>query len=161
MMTLADYLNEHEREFQEREAQREALRAEWVQAVERLLQQIEQWVREADPKGRIRIERTVQKDREQALGFFEVPRLILTYGTERVEVVAWARFVVGGIKRTADGAEERIQGSVHIANGSDKVSLYRLIGPPGDEWFVDNQSEPGTTRFTRECFDTLLLSLIK
>ncbi len=161
MTTLAEFLQANEKKIRDDEKLRESRRGDWVAAVERLLAQVEQWLREADPKGLLQVERTVYERRESGLGFYKVPGLIIRFGQARVEVSPWARNVFGLIVLEESHAEHRIEGAVHLTDGGEKIILYRLIRGGQDEWRMARDADPNTTLLTRERFEAAFLRLIK
>ena len=161
MTPLAEFLQTNEEKLREDEKQRAARRAEWVGAVDRLLRQIEEWVRDADPKNLLHVERTVQEHREAGLGYYQVPALLVRFGTTRVEITPWARNVAGRLEVDESGKEHRIEGAIHLAEGGEKYTIYRVILDGREDWRLAPPMSLKTAPLTRQGFEAALLRLIK
>jgi hypothetical protein len=125
---------------------------------------MEEWLRDADREGVLRIERTAVEHREQGLGHYTAPGLTITLGITRVDVLPVARNVVGRVVR--DGATEpvRLQGRVDITDGAMKHSLYRLTDHHPDEWvLLQGLYEPGLRilSFDRAQFEAIVVGLLR
>ncbi len=161
MTPLAEFLQTNEEKLREDEKQRETRRAEWVGAVERLLRQIEGWVRDADPKNLLHVERVLQEHRDAGLGYYRAPALLVRFGPTKVEITPWSRNVVGRLEMDEPGKELRIEGAVHITDGSEKFIVYRVLPEGREEWRLAPPMSLKTTPLTRQGFEAALLRLIK
>jgi hypothetical protein len=163
MTQLADYLQKHQAQLLKDQGQRVEMRKEWVAAVERLMRQIEGWVRQADPEETVlHVELRVHECREFDLGgSYQAHGLAITLGPVVVEVVPEARMVVGMIKRDHSGAEHRAQGLVKITDGVFTSRLYRLTDTGKDEWFVPGAPGAVAKVFDQSTLETILLRLFR
>ena len=100
MGPLAEYLkNEADHLRAEEGAQREEAKAEWLEALERLYNQLEQWALEADGGLRLlRVDRPVGEYVEPRLGVYDIRILRLRLGSRSVRVTPLARYVIAAIR---------------------------------------------------------------
>jgi hypothetical protein len=160
MTTLAEFLKEQAEEQRRQAPQVEQKRQEWVGALEGLLQQMEQWLEKADSERVLRLERTKVTLREEGLGLYTAPGLIIELGTQRVEVLPRARNTAGAIL-LEDGKTYRVQGRVDLTNGGLPFVLHRLVTDQGDQWFLLPGRDDRAKRLDKEVFEALLLSLLR
>lgn len=164
MTTLADFLNEQAAQERAEAPERERKRDEWIQAIERLLQSMEEWIREADRQAILHVERTRVEHREQGLGHYSAPCLIVTLGIKRIDVVPVARNVVGRVLRDGAAEPSPLQGRVDVTDGVMKHTLYRLTDLRPDEWIYLHglfEPNPRILPFDRARFEAILVSLMR
>ncbi len=73
-------------------------RKEWLEALDKLFQQIHSWLAEAENEKLIKVHESLVKISEEALGTYEAPSLTLTVGTKTVKLQP-----IGGVIIGADG----------------------------------------------------------
>src|SRR4051794_22353682 len=84
--TLSEVLHEYAvKQRSELEATR-ARREEWVEAVRRLMKQLEGWLREADRDGVLDIQEEEHDLREESLGRYTAPGLRVRLGAREVSI---------------------------------------------------------------------------
>jgi hypothetical protein len=142
-----DFLRQKAEESGARERNRD--RGEWLQALRRLLDQIQDWLRAADPENLLE---TVPYDVERVegrLGIYDAPALKIRLGTDEVDVVPVGRYAVGPLPaqsmRSLLGVEVTdgpAAGRVDITNGERKYLLIRDVSTGQDRWYApDEQSK--------------------
>jgi hypothetical protein len=132
-MTLQQFLEERARQEDTEGARTSRIREEWKSSVSRLILKIEQWLRDADPDKILTLERETHRIREEKLGTYDVPGLLVRLGAREVRVVPIARFSIGSMVGDNLGVSLRF-GRVDITDGSRKIMLYRR--DEGDQWVV-------------------------
>jgi hypothetical protein len=160
MTRLADFLKEQAAEQRRTAPEMEQKRKEWVAAVERLIEQMENWLRQADSEMILRVERIRVEMLEEGLGEYAVPGLSIKLGTQRVEVLPRARNVAGAIL-LEDGKTYRPQGRVDLTSGGVPFVLYRVIRDQGDQWFLFPLQADKAKPFDNEAFEAILLGLLR
>src|SRR5579885_289108 len=131
--SFRDFLEEKAREGNE--VTRRQQRQEWVDAVNRLVSQLSQWLTEADPKGVLEVERVEFRKAEEEIGSYQVPGLDIRLGcTAGVRIMPVGRNVVGSVAfRGAVGMPA--EGRVDLTDGFRKYTLYRPL-EGGERWHV-------------------------
>jgi hypothetical protein len=155
MPGLRDYLKEKAKEHDL--VQRLERRREWVDAVTRLIKQLESWLHDADPEKVLIVYRTDHPALEQHLGHYDVPGLEVVFGDARVQIIPMGRNVL----RAGDvgSPQTRAAGRVDITDGGNKFYLFRYVIDGADQWVVQDAS--GKVRILdREVFDKIMLELL-
>jgi len=158
--TLKDFLEERAaQEAAEREAHQAEI-AEWRDSVSRLLAQIKDWLRDADPRGILKLKEFEWEVNEEGLGHYTVPRLDITGLGSRMWVIPKARFTVATAHPPRKTAPERAIGRVDLTDEVRRKTLYRFHGDPDDIWMIDDLK--GSPRvFVRSEFEAALMSFLK
>jgi hypothetical protein len=154
-MTLKEFLKQESDKWNAQAAQREAQRREWVESVTRLLDQIRQWLQEADTGGVLRQSAGTTTLREQRLGEYDAPTLTIGLGSHQVRVVPVARITVG----TFGDPSYRSQGLVEITDGAYKYLLYRFADGGGERWLLVDDTDYSTAPFDKAHFEAALVKL--
>src|SRR6266700_2738843 len=123
MPGLRDYLQEKAKEHNM--VERLERRREWVAAVTKLIEQLENWLREADPQRLLSVYTTMHPKLEQHLGHYDVPGLEVVFGDTQVRIIPVGRAVL----RSGDlgSPQTRAVGRVDISNGGRKLYLFRYV----------------------------------
>lgn len=140
-----------------------AIIEEWKRAVESLLMQIMDWLRDADPDGyQLRPSLGQETVTEPPLGRYLVMKLELSplFGTW-VGVIPKARYTIGTITADPETPPQRATGQVDLTDAIRKHVLYRQsrAGQP-DRWFIEDfrgMQKP----LDREAFEVALLSYLR
>ena len=103
MQTLADFLREQAEQEHAEAPERERKRADWLAAVERLLQQIETWLREADTVNVLHIERVPVELNEAGMGIYVAPGLVVRLRARRAQILPEGRNTFGQVLREDNG----------------------------------------------------------
>ena len=131
---------------------RKGLRTEWLEALNRLLDQIRDWLRESDPEGVIEIVTYEVQRVEDRLGVYDAPALKIRLNTDSAEVLPMGRFVPMPLSLQnllfIPGNRERwgnlSGGRVNVTNGERRHLLLRSIDDGQDHWYalMSGQSTP-------------------
>ena len=132
MTSFQEFL--HKKAEEQRVLSRRDLRDEWIEAVGRLISQIDQWLTEADPQGVLdKIDIPYEKA-EVGLGRYTVHGLKIGLGDLSAQVIPVARNVVGSHRIQQDGSQ--LGGRVDITNGIMKYILRRTLKDGAESWEV-------------------------
>jgi hypothetical protein len=161
MNTLETFLAQRAEIKRGRADHETALQKEWNAAVERLLDQMTNWLRTADKERLLEIERTHHRLREMEVGVYDAPGLIVRLDAREVRVVPIARMVVGpdlsnGIIRIV-----RSFGRVDMTDGARKYLVFRTRIDPAEEWTIVEDEGFTFKKFTRESFEEAMQSLLQ
>ena len=123
-------------------------RAEWLLAINRLLEQIREWLRSSDPENLIDAVQYEVQLFERRLGIYDAPALKILLGASEVDVVPVGRFSIGPVPTEKvlshlgiEGASGTVAGRVDIKNKEKKHLLIRDVSTAQDRWFaVDERS---------------------
>jgi len=141
------------------EIRRRQCREEWIAAVDRLLQQLRDWLTDAATEELLDLEPLEFSKREQGLGSYHIKGLAINFGERTVKVVPVGRMVLAHLGPYAEAGHENAEGRVDITNGTYKYSLYRKLTNAGEEWLV--QDERSDIRpLDRERFEAILQDLL-
>jgi hypothetical protein len=148
MGVLTEYVRKEVDQIRAEMARRKELLDEWLAAISKLYDQLEQWIADADGGvGILGVNRrtTTQFTSEPRLGHYEVPVMWVTFGgaigSREAVIVPKSRYVSfvihppGREPCRADGLVE-IQQGAHSRSSFPEYYLFRLKSPGGDEWFI-------------------------
>src|SRR4051812_7213296 len=107
MGVLTAFLKEKGEQLRTVQPEREQLVSEWQAAVERLIAQIEQWVREADAERLIQDSRMSHTFNDEKMGPYTAPGLKLDLDGQTVGVEPVARRVVASIQPPGESQPRR------------------------------------------------------
>ncbi|WP_337173268.1 hypothetical protein [Paludisphaera sp.] len=161
--TLRDFLHAKADEYGVRDRLRR--RKEWLDAIGRLYQRLETWMREADPEGLLDIVPYEVQRTEQGLGTFNVPALLVSFGPEDISIEP---MFAGPSRHLLDVAIDRdqsyqaevkppYQGRVDISNRFNTFHIYRKVGEP-ETWHVLDGRIP--RELDRDRFESILKELL-
>jgi hypothetical protein len=155
MTSFQEFL--HKKAEEQRVLSRRDLRDEWIEAVNRLILQIDQWLAEADPEGVLdRIDMPYEKA-EKGLGRYTVHGLQIGLGDLAVQVIPVARNVVGSPRLQGDGAS--LAGRVDLSNGIKKYILRRVLKGDEESWEVADEHF-GAEPLSRAELESILQDLL-
>jgi predicted transcriptional regulator len=135
-------------------------RDEWVEAVDRLLAQIKDWLHQADPGRILTIEETTHKLREHGIGSYEAAGLWVGIGVRQVRVEPVARNVLGPARLSGDYYGRHAYGRVDMSNGSERFMIIRVSKGPDDHWSIMDEDRQRTDRFDQDSFEAALKGLL-
>ncbi len=144
---------------------RKRLRTEWLGAINRLFDQIREWLREADPEGVIEVVRFEIMRVEERLGVYDAPAMKVRLNTENADVVPMGRFVPRPRALLNVFSNPALQprpdpypdgGRVDISNGDRKHILLRSIVEGQDQWFALMRGRSSSVPFDRACLEAIL-----
>ncbi len=96
---LTDFLRRHQRDNTSKSMDLGKTKAEWLAAINDLLDQISTWLKPAADEGLLKLARGEIVVREEALGVYQAPVLQIQSGVRVVSVEPIARVVFGGTGR--------------------------------------------------------------
>ncbi len=154
-----------------------ARRREWVAAVERLLEQLTAWLREADAGKVLEIDRTEVERAEAGLGRYTAPGLSVGVGRVRSQVAAVGRntrHLPASLAVAVAHATGRVDdferawtpaGQVEVSSRFDRWSLFRLLGPEAaEDWWAFKSgataSEDQAGRLTKAMAETVFRDVL-
>lgn len=154
MGTLTDFLNE-QAEIQRRHGnETKQIKQDWVQAVNRLVDQMESWLRQADQSRILEIQVDGVERREERIGRYTARRLTVRLGAREVEIGPVARFIVAAPPAVFH-LPSKPQGRVDITDGGDRVSLYLIPDAPEGRWVMIDEAG-GLKGFDQDAFETVM-----
>jgi hypothetical protein len=161
MKTLEEFLHERAEIERGRADEKKAIQQEWIGAVRRLLDQMTEWLRDADPEHLLKIKECDHKLREIDVGVYTAPGLEIRLGTQDLQVIPVARHVVG--RDLSNGLVEvaRAFGRVDLTDGDKSFLLFRSRKDPDDEWVVLEDDGLRAKRFDRESFEEAMIGLLE
>jgi hypothetical protein len=145
-------------------------RAEWLDALDFLIESIRNMLRVADPDGVLEIVSYKVQRVEQRLGVYDAPALKVLLNTRSVDFLPMGRYSIGSLLElktvlATPGNQERwgdlAGGRVDITNGERRHLLLRSIdgGPKG--WYVvSDRNAPIPSPFDQACLEAVLLDLL-
>jgi hypothetical protein len=148
--------------------ERKERRVEWLGALNRLLGQIRDFLREADPDGLIEIVDYKVERVEERLGVYDAPALKFRLNTASADVIPVGLNsrkplllenllgVPGNALRWGDLAG----GRVDVTDGERKHILFRSIENGQDQWYVMMADQTGLTLFNRQALEGILQDLL-
>jgi hypothetical protein len=144
---------------------RKRLREEWLGAVNRLFDQIQDWLRESDPEGLIEVVPYEVMRVEGQLGVYDAPALKIRLETEEADAVPMGRFVprprallnvIGNPALQPRPDPYPNGGRVDISNGDRKHILLRGIVEGQDRWLALMRGQSSSVSFDRSCLEAIL-----
>jgi hypothetical protein len=144
-------------------------RVEWLNALERLLDQIQEFLREADPEGLLETVPYEVQRVESRLGVYDAPALKVRIGTDSVDVVPEGRHATGPLllqhllllPGNAQRWGDLSGGRVDITNGERRYLLLRSIVGDQDHWYATMSNKIDLTPFNSICLQAVLRDLLK
>lgn len=189
MKALSEFLKQHAEKHQGKKEEFDRLREEWVQSIQRLMNQLQTWLREADPEHLLEAKQHFVEYNEEAIGHYTVPSLVIYLEGRRVQVVPQGRRVVGGIlqvgnefagpsaakvndlrKQLGDSTLPPkqdncrlwpVEGLVYITDGSERYRLYRMMDGQNEKWLIENEGGTRMTPLDRQTFEEAIVSLLE
>jgi hypothetical protein len=111
-------------------------RGEWLAAINRLFDQIRDWLHQSDPEGLLDIEPFEVARTEHDLGSYDAPALKIQLGAGEVSVLPMEHEVPIMAIRGASGTSTQFAGRVDITDGFRKYNLYRKVRDGKDVWQI-------------------------
>jgi hypothetical protein len=159
MSTLKEFLKDRAEIERGRANEKLAIQQEWKAAVERLINQIFAWLKEADELQVLKIEEEWHHLREVSVGVYNVPGLVIRLEAQEVRVVPIARDVVGPVG-DAGTVRRRSLGRVDLKNAGNKYMLFRTERDP-DQWVIVDDVGYLVREWNRQTFDEAIQSLLQ
>lgn len=117
-------------------------RAEWLLAINRLFEQIREWLKASDPDELIEIVPYVVQRVEKPLGIYDAPAMKVRLGAAEVSIVPVGRFSVRplpaqvALALEGEGPESFSGGRVDVTNEERKYWLLRDVSTGQDRWLA-------------------------
>jgi hypothetical protein len=165
MSSLKDLLKREAEEQRTHAAERASLQTEWTGAVDRLMQQLEGWLREVDPEGALRIESTTHRIGERRMGFYEAKGLRITLGSRtlgarKILVKPDSRDNIASVVGEPFGKTVK-DGRVDMTNYEKRYMLFRRKMETGDEWVILDDRDYRAHLLDREQFEAAIQSMLE
>jgi hypothetical protein len=157
---FTEFLREQATKRGESRAKRDAVIAEWTEALQALYGNVRDWLSASDPDGILSLEESLWEVSEEGLGSYKVPRLDIRGLGRLVWLVPKARYTVATAHPPQSSAPQRAAGRVDLSNEIRRFVLYRLKTDSGDQWFIEDQRNPPQP-LTQEAFETALMSYLR
>lgn len=159
--SLKEFLEEQAEKLRADEHHWVERRDEWIAAVDRLTDQIQGWLTQADPDQKILKIRDCPYDlQEEGLGPYQVRGLSIGLGPWTVLVKPIARYVAGPRSATGHIHISRAYGRVDLTDGMQKYMIFRVEKEPEDRWNIIEQDGFRLQVFNQASFEQALKSLL-
>ena len=162
--------------------ERRGNRQEWLDALNRLFEQIRAWIREVDSEGLLELVSYEVQRVENRLGVYDAPAVKIRLELDFVDIQPVGRFAIGPlpqrlqvlrpISNRSPGVPPYVPesdwkwgdlsgGRVDMTNGERRYVLLRSIIDGRDCWYAIavNQGEP--TLFDPTCLQNILMDLLQ
>jgi hypothetical protein len=161
MKTLQEFLSDRAEIERGKADEKKAVQSEWISAVRRLIQQIREWLRDADRENLLKIDEEYRELREENVGVYAAPVLIVRLEAREVSVLPIARMVVGPYLSNGIVKVNRCFGRVDLTDGANKFMLFRTQKDPSDEWVSVDDDGYRIAKFDRQAFEQAMQSLLR
>src|SRR4051812_17764722 len=129
--------------------ERNRSRMDWLGALNRLNEQIRDWLRAADPEGLLEVVPYEIQRAESRLGIYDAPALKIRLNADEVDVLPIGRYAIGPLSAETHkallgvaGTDGPAAGRVDITDGEHKYMLFRDSKSDPERWFaVTERSE--------------------
>jgi hypothetical protein len=147
---------------------RKRLRSDWLDALNRLLAQIREWLREADPEGVLEFVTYEVERVEERLGVYDAPALQIRLNTESADILPVGRFValpftiqnLLSVPSNQQAWGHLSGGRVDITDGERKHILLRSLQDGQDRWYAVMKGEISPLPFDRARLEAILEDLL-
>ena len=139
MGVLAVYLRTEAEQLKAEKVKRRAVVREWVDSLNDLYRQVQEWLTSCDPENLI--DRTIEQTpgRELAFGDYQVPVLKMTLVDRSVRFEPVARFMAATVRPPGQDAPTRVQGGVQLRGlGGRTCYLFHLSD---GKWYIQKEFE--------------------
>lgn len=136
-------------------------RDDWVAAVNRLYDEVRSWLKQDDPQGLLTIEATNRELREEGIGSYDAPVLLIRLGPREVRLEPVARFVAGAASATGIVYLPRAYGRVDLTNRLEKYMIFRTGRGVEGPWKMIQQDGYVLSPWDRESFESALQRLLE
>jgi len=141
MSELAKFFRKKREAVAQSALPREKILEEWLEALNSLIRQLEQWLEPALAEG-LKIEPYQKEIAEYDLGTYSAPALKISFGSRTVHVEPVARFIVGGTGRV----------DIDSSRG-----IFKLIRDPATgRWFLVRRTLAEAEPLTETSFSRLM-----
>jgi hypothetical protein len=149
-LAFRDFLREKAEEFGIKDRHRR--RREWVDAIQRLLDEIRGWLRLSDPDGFLDVEQYRVTRTERDLGTYDAHALKIRLGPIEVDVIPMSREVTSWVIKGAAGTRADFAGRIDMMDGRRKYNILREIRDGEEKWLIrDERNQLLTLTEKRSC----------
>ena len=144
-------------------------RREWLDALNRLFDQIRAWIREVDPEGLLELVSYEVERVEDRLGVYDAPAMKIRLDLDFVDIRPVGRFAIGtlllrqlqALAANAQRCGDLSGGRVDMTNGERRYILLRSITDGQDCWYALAGDVGGVpTPFDANCLQAILRNLL-
>ncbi len=161
MSTLQEFLKQRAEHLSASFPEKVKIQNDWIQAVDRLLNQIKQWLKDADPQAILDVFEESVDRRESGVGVYQVHSLRIRLEAQEVRVIPIARNVLGPVSSSGTIHKGRSFGRVDMTNGVSKFLLFRTDVEPSDRWIIVDEDAYVPRDLDRGTFDAAMQSLLQ
>lgn len=129
----------------------------WSSSAYRLFDQIETWIRDADPNKVVEIDRSVTMSLDRIT---PIPILWLKVGLRRVSISASSRRVAGIFQLPDDPVAYKPAGLVVVEGGDHTYRLYLFRTGGEDRWYLQTHGM-NLQSLDRELFESLITTTLQ
>lgn len=161
MQSFQEFLAEQAEKLPSEQSKATEKRDEWIAAVDRFNQDVKTWLEQDDPERLLTIEERTYELREEGIGTYRVPGLLIGLGPREVRLEPIARFVAGPLSSSGIIHIPRAYGRIDLTNRLKKYMIFRtdlkLEGP----WKMIEQDGYVLRPLAREPFEEALQRLLE
>ncbi|HKI17572.1 MAG TPA: hypothetical protein VKA15_06815, partial [Isosphaeraceae bacterium] len=162
MGSLKDFIAEQAEKLRPEEPQAVRKRDEWVGAVDRLNQQVREWLTQADPDHKVlEVRERPYQLREEGIGTYEARGLSISVGRREVRVEPIARNIAGPLSATGVIHVNRAYGRVDLSDGLKKFMIFRVEKDPEVRWNIIEQDGFHMQTLDQATFEEAFKSLLE
>lgn len=159
--TLREFLKDRAEYLRSQAQEADALRDEWVGAVNRLLDQLADWLKEADPEGVLNAVRLPYRRREEGIGAYDVDGLKIYLGPREIDVVPIAHRAIGSVRDAGATGVIRADGRVDLTNGDQRHMLFRVRRDGVERWLILEEDGHVARPLDRPTFELAIQSMLE
>jgi len=161
MNSLKEYLEIQADEALRTKEERQQIIEEWTKSIYGLISQVRLWLIDSDPHHILEISTAEHRLREEKLGSYDVPGLVVRLNSREVKLIPISRYNVGPFLRSGEVRVDHSSGRVDLTEGGRKYKLYRDRLEPADHWVVVDDEVYVPRNLTRETFEAAFLDLLR
>ena len=139
MGVLAEYLKSGAEQLKAEKVKRRSVVREWVNSLNGLYQQIQEWLKVCDPENLIECSIEQVSGRELAFGPHQVPVLKLTLVDRSIQFEPVARYMAATVRPPGQETPVRVQGGVQL-RGLGGRECYLFLLNDG-KWYIQKEFE--------------------
>jgi hypothetical protein len=158
---LSDFLHKKAAEYNQMAQENQRVIQEWCSAVERLHNEILEWLAQSDPEGIIQPERTQVKISEPGLGQYQVQRLNLHAFGKWIGILPKARLNMKNAPPPQKSVPANAVGRMDITDEVRRYVLYRIQNGEEYKWVIDDLTSSEPLPLDRPRFEEALLSYLR
>ena len=156
MKSLVEFLDEQAAQQEATGGRTKSLREAWVGNVNRVVLEMEKWLRSADHHDVLNIFVHEVDNREEGIGHYAALGITVWLGAREVKVAPVARFVMAA---ALFGFPAKPEGRIDISNGESQYSLYHMNDCPEGRWLMVGEGK-GYVPFDQQNFEMAMQDLL-